>query len=162
MDWKPVVGYDGLYEVSNTGLIKSLNYKKTGSERLLKPAIDSKGYYRTALMKNGVLKTVKIHREVAKAFIANTGGKPQVNHINGEKKDNRVENLEWVTNRENIIHAYENSLIKIISGDMHKRVKITDSVLAEMRHKLSNGGAKRAIAREYGCNKSIFRRVELP
>jgi len=106
-EWKPVVGYEGLYEVSNKGEIKSVK-----TQKLLKPRL-STGYAMVALWNNGVRKDLKIHRLVAIAFIGNPLNKPQVNHIDCIKLNNNVNNLEWVTNSENIKHAYKNGLITI-------------------------------------------------
>jgi hypothetical protein len=78
--------------------------------RVLKPTKDNKGYLRVGLTINGKLCTKKVHRLIAQTFISNTLNKPFVNHINGIKNDNRVENLEWVTAKENTKHAIENGL----------------------------------------------------
>jgi hypothetical protein len=92
--WKNIVGYEGLYEVSNLGNVKSLNYLRTGQEKLLNLGINN-GYLNVQLCKNGEAKTFLIHRLVAEAFIPNPLGLPQVNHINEIRSDNRAENLEW-------------------------------------------------------------------
>lgn len=110
--WKPIEGTNGKYEVSNTGKVRSLDYKNTGEIRELKPATDPKGYLRTALSQGNKWKTVKIHRLVAQAFIPNPENKPQVNHKDGNKQNNCVENLEWATNYDNAHHALEHGLFK--------------------------------------------------
>lgn len=119
--WKSVVGYEGHYEVSNLGRVRSLNRvvprsgptnatSKQGSLR--KAHITPKGYARLQLAKDGDTQNYMVHRLVAEAFIPNPFQKPLVNHKNGVKTDNRVDNLEWATDSENQIHAYETGLRK--------------------------------------------------
>lgn len=100
--WKDVVGYEGLYEVSSYGRVKSLNYKGCkGKVRILKQTFDGNGYLIVGLKKDGKMKTNLIHRLVAQTFIENKENKPCVDHINTIKADNRVENLRFVTHKEN-------------------------------------------------------------
>ena len=156
--WLPVLGYDGIYEVSNYGNLRSLNYKRSGKIKLLLPAKDKKGYLRTALMKSGIIRTVKIHRIVAIAFIPNPENKPQVNHKDGIKDNNFADNLEWATNKENIIHAYANNLVNVAEGDSHPRVTISNELLLQIKKENEDGIPKRELARKYNFHRSIFRR----
>ena len=100
--WKPVVGYEGLYEVSNWGRVKSIKRivksprgYRTVCERTLKPTKDSHGYLCVSLYKEGKMKFVKIHRLVAEAFLDNPDNLPQINHKDEDKTNNHVNNLEW-------------------------------------------------------------------
>lgn len=106
-EWKDVVGYEQTYQISNYGRIKN---KKT--DDFLNPPITPNGYVRASLYKDSKSKNHMVHRLVAEAFIPNIKNKPLVNHKDGKKCNNIVSNLEWVTNSENQIHAYENDLKK--------------------------------------------------
>lgn len=96
VEWKLIEGFDGIYSVSNYGEVRN---NKTG--RLMKPIKNEKGYLRVGLTNNGKLKCMRVHRLVAQAFIPNPDNKPEVNHIDFNKENNCVSNLEWVTNQEN-------------------------------------------------------------
>lgn len=109
--WKSIEGYEGLYEVSNLGRVKSLQGKK-GDNYILSPISNVDGYCVVGLRKKGIYKQFRIHRIVAKHFIPNPENKSTVNHIDGNKQNNCVSNLEWCTMRENIKHAYANRLIE--------------------------------------------------
>ena len=102
--WKDIKGYEGYYQVSNMGNVKSLNYRRTGKERIMKPGDNGKGYLRVGLSKDGKRKSCKVHRLVAEAFIqfvpeANTSY--EVDHKNTDRTDNRVSNLCYVTSSQN-------------------------------------------------------------
>lgn len=102
--WKDIVGYEGLYQVSNLGNVRSLNYRRTGKPRLLKYGKIGNGYLGVKLSCNGVSENHFVHRLVAKAFITNPLNKTHVNHISEVKHDNVVSNLEWLTPSENFRH----------------------------------------------------------
>lgn len=112
-EWRDVVGYEGLYQVSNQGRVKSLERKgrfgRTVKERILKPAFNSWGYLQVTLYAGGKSKRLRVHRLVCQAFHENPGNKPQVNHLNEDKTDNRACNLEWCTRTENMNHGTRNT-----------------------------------------------------
>lgn len=129
--WKPVKGFEELYEVSDVGRVmalkKTINKGKchrTWEEHFINFAIDGSGYFRTSLAKDGVNKTVKVHRLVAEAFIPNPSNLPEVNHIDGNKQNNCVENLEWCTRSENLKHAVKIGL-KRLDGEFNPSHKLT-------------------------------------
>lgn len=103
--WKDIKGYEGLYIVSSFGRVKSLDYLHTGKEKILKPWKQKNGYLQVQLCKNKKRKGVTVHRLVATAFIDNPENKPQIDHINSIKDDNRVDNLRWCTAKENTNNA---------------------------------------------------------
>lgn len=124
--WKSIDGYEGLYEINNIGNVKN-RHSSILSERI------KKGYNTCRLSKNGVYKEHSIHRLVASAFIPNPENKPQVNHINGIKSDNRVSNLEWCTISENTKHALDLGLLKIRRGEQVKNSILTEKDVLEIR-----------------------------
>lgn len=98
--WKPVKDYPN-YQISNLGRVKSLNYNRSGEEKILKSCTNDYGYYQVSLSRNGKNKTCKIHRLVAEAFIPNPNNLPQVNHKDEDKNNNTPNNLEWCTAKYN-------------------------------------------------------------
>lgn len=119
--WKDIPNYDGLYQASNLGRIKSIERMRFDNhnlleEKILKPAIQENGYCRIGLQKNNKRKSYQVHRLVALTFIPNLENKRTVNHIDGNKLNNNVNNLEWATDSENLKHAYDNHLFKTIPG----------------------------------------------
>lgn len=116
--WKPVKGYEGLYEVSNTGKIRRNGY-------LMSQHQCRNGYLRCKLTKNGKPKMKLLHRLVAEAFIPNPDNLPQVNHVNENKTDNRVENLEWCTCQYNINYGHRKEKVKAkeLNGIRSKQVE---------------------------------------
>lgn len=103
--WCWIDGYEGLYMVSDQGQIMGTP-KKTTCGHVLNLTKKKAGYVHVCLCKDNEKRTYSVHRLVAKAFVANPNGKPEVNHINGNRSDNRAENLEWVTRGENEVHAF--------------------------------------------------------
>lgn len=124
-EWKNIKCYEGLYQVSNLGRIKSLsrtvhqyNYmakkdiKITFKEKIRKPRMSKDGYYIINLNKDGKMTTYRVHRLVGEQFIENKENKPYINHKDGNKLNNNVDNLEWCTAKENSIHGWKIGLMK--------------------------------------------------
>ena len=99
--YKDIENYEGLYQISNLGRVKSLDYHRTRKEQILKPATDKGGYLFVGLCKNGKCERLLVHRLVATAFIPNPDNKPCIDHINTNRTDNSVDNLRWTTQKEN-------------------------------------------------------------
>jgi len=106
--WKDIKGYEGLYQISNLGKVKSFHHRK----EIIRKTCLSKGYRMVNLHKDGIYRPITIHKLVATYFISNPDSKPQINHIDGLKENNIYTNLEWCTGSENIKHAYKIGLEK--------------------------------------------------
>ena len=144
--WVDIKGYEGFYQVSNLGrvrslereIIKSNNIKQISKSHILNFE-KRKGYNYVHLSKNGIRKRMAVHRLVAEAFIPNTESKPFIDHINTIRDDNRVENLHWVTPKENM----NNPLTKEkLNGNPGKRGRPKGSLDKKPRNKKSNGNKK--------------------
>lgn len=154
--WKDVKGYEGLYQVSSEGNLKSLDRISNFNGDLgirkgkkLKLSETNDGYYRNQLYKNGKRENFYIHRLVAKAFIPKVDGKFHINHIDGNPKNNRVENLEWCTPKENTAHAYQNGLMPYkYSGDGEDIVSDYNS-----------GKDMREIAKKYSIYHTTVKKI---
>lgn len=108
--WKDVKGFEGYYMVSNLGNVKSINYGRYYGERNIKQRKHKTGYVFVSLCHDGKMLNKLVHRLVAESFMTNTDQKPCVNHIDGNKENNVVTNLEWVTRSENTLHAIDHGL----------------------------------------------------
>lgn len=129
--WKPIEGYEGKYMISNLGRVKSLNYKRTGKEKILKSNIDNVGYVRISLSKPAQKrKTFWIHRLVAEAFLPNPDNLPQVNHIDENKENNSLENLEWCNNSYNVRYSQTK---KVACYKNNKVIKVYNA-LVDVEH----------------------------
>jgi hypothetical protein len=159
--WKDVIGYEGIYQISNLGNVLSLErvvYKIDSDipfynqkKYVLKPYKLKTGYLQVRLSKNGSSKGKTIHSLIATAFITNVNSKPCVNHINGIKDDNRIENLEWVTHKENMQHAVKTGLW-VVSGERGAASKLTDLQIIEIRNNKELNQPQ--LAKKYGVHQS--------
>ena len=136
--WLPIKGYEGLYEISDYGRVRSLNYWKKGKRKVLKCHARIGYYIKTSLVKNGVRKYYRVHRLVAQAFLPPPmEGENQVEHLNTDKRDNRVKNLRWVSQKGNMA----NELTRYHLSISHQNPPLAT------RQKMSEG-QKRRYARE--------------
>lgn len=167
-EWKPVKGYEGLYEISNTGLVKALERRvdrgkchRTWETHIKRYGVDGNGYFRVSLSKDGVNKTHKVHRLVAQAFIDNPNNLPQVNHIDGNKQNNHVDNLEWCTNSENQKHACKLGL-KRLDGEFNPQSKLSQSDVNNIRavyKPRDKEFSTVALAKKYGVHRKTITRI---
>ena len=154
-EWKPVKGYEGLYEVSSWGRVKS---KKR--DVVLKTQMDKKGYIRCSLQKDGKLSTFKVHRLVGQHFIPNPENKPQINHINSIKHENNIDNLEWCTNLENQRDAISKGLVPHMKGELNGFSKLTEKDVLEIRAKFKPRiYTRQMLADEYGVKEGTIKDV---
>lgn len=175
--WLPVVGYESLYEVSDLGQVRSLGrcvLKANGvAEKrragMLRPRLAGKGYLYVTLYANGVRNQVAVHRLVARAFIGPDHGL-HVNHIDLDKANNRVENLEWVTRSGNAQHALRAGCYRRIHSDVRslarnnprKAKKLTSAQVEEIKS-LARAGALRQkdIASMFGITQAVVSKIHL-
>lgn len=164
--WKKIPNYN-LYEASSEGEIKTFNWKGSGSERIMKPAMDNGGYLRTMLKRDdGIIHTIKVHRIIAKTFILNPFNKPEVNHKNSIRSDNRIINLEWVNHRENVKHSFTNKMQNNL-GENNPCASLTDVEVIEIREnyiynrksRFEKGLTKKEIAGKYKTTIPVIKRI---
>ena len=159
-NWASIEGYEGLYEVSDSGRVRSLK-RATTSGKVLSQHSGTGGYLSVCLCKNNHKRSFVIHRLVARAFVDNPELKPEVNHINGVRTDNRAENLEWVTRSENERHAYGvlGKSPQAYWKDKPRKFarKFTDEQVIAIR---ADERPFTIIATEYGVSKTAIRDIK--
>lgn len=146
---RPVDGFPDYY-ITNDGAVYSKKFNKT---RKLKPSIVAYGYYGVILCQNGKTYSKRVHRLVAEAFIPKVKKKSQVNHKNGNKLDNSIENLEWCTPKENIHHAF---------NELSRRggnCKLSDTQAIAVKSSHAQGIKIKDLAKQYGLCRKIIKRI---
>lgn len=153
--WKPIAGYVGKYEISNKGTVRSLLFKtRTRPEpKTLKVHVKKDGYCFVVLSINNSPKNLYVHRLVAAAFLNNPNNCPQVNHLNGIKSHNLVDNLEWCTAKQNMRHARKIGLRTTIYR------KLTPKSVYEIKANLASGAVVSDLAVKYKVSESLVYRI---
>lgn len=145
--WRDVQGYNGYYKISNIGNVMGR------SGNILKPAINKDGYKKVIFCVNKIQKTFTVHRLVASAFIKNPKNKEFVNHIDLNKTNNNVNNLEWVTNKENLLHALNNGVVF--------NHKLNSNEVIDIVEGMSDGFSQSEIARYYNVSVMAINKISL-
>lgn len=157
--WLAVPGFEGLYEISDLGRFKRIAPDRMGrtphTNKVLKPMMGARGYHIYSFWKDGVPHSKIIHRLVARAFLGEPGTMV-VNHKNGIKTDNRLENLEYVTQKENYRHALDVLHFKPSHGETHWKATLTDEQVEDICRRLQNGEKQSVIGKEYGLRPSLM------
>ena len=157
--WRKAVGYEGWYDVSDWGRVKRVKAASgTQVGRILKTPIDDHGYQQVNLYKNGKNHSVKVQRLVTDAFIGPCPEGLQRNHIDGDKTNNHVENLEYVTTRENLRHARMTGLMAV-RGEDNGSSKLTEEKVHDIRRRLLNKEQHKSIADSLGVSVSAINAV---
>ena len=157
--WRDVVGYEGLYQISNLGRVKSLLF---GRERILKTRYNVEGYAVIKLTRKDKGKIYPIHKLLAQAFIPNPENKPIVNHKDGNKMNNNLDNLEWVTHSENVKHSYKMGLIKPKRGSENVQSKLSEEEVFYIRKNYKYRDEEfnaHKLAQKFGVATSTIYRV---
>lgn len=154
--WLDIIGYEGLYQVSSLGRVRSgPRFGTKGG--ILKLKVDQKGYLSIKLSKNGIIKTFRVNRLVAVAFIINQKNKPQVNHKDGIKSNNEIDNLEWCTARENVYHR-DNILGKHNRGEAQANSKLTKKSVLQIRQ---SNLKQKDLAELYSVTQTTISEIQL-
>lgn len=162
--WKDIAGYEGLYQISNTGLVRSLARISVNGhklkDKLMKTPCNKHGYKVINLRNDGVSTQYQVHRLVAEAFIPRVEGKPTVNHkAIGDTKNNHVDNLEWASAADQMRHAISNGSKR---GGQHRMVKLIDKFTGEMKLFKSMSSVSRFLGKCSGwtaINVELYGRI---
>lgn len=165
--WKPVQGYEGIYEVSNLGRVRSLDRftrNRWGTLRpvagaMKVPQVKREGYCYLNLYSERKARPMYVHRLVALAFLPNPDDLPQVNHKDGDKANNAVTNLEWCSKSDNCQHAIDEGLYEQARGESSGSAKVTESDVIEMRRLWASGMLQKDIAARFGIGRKAVTKI---
>jgi hypothetical protein len=153
--WKPVVGYEGWYEISNIGRIKRTRRGLgTWSGRLIKHGMDKRGYRRVTLSRNGKIERFLLYHLVAIAFIGPREKGKEINHIDGNPSNNRVDNLEWCTRSENALHAFRS-----LGRKPSYKSKIDEEQVRKIRLMIKQGCSQTYVRKIFGLSAGQVSRI---
>lgn len=162
MEWRPVVGYEDIYQVSEFGDVKLLIIRR-GTQpvnRIMKPVFDKDGYKKVGLCNHDrKRKITPVHRIVALAFLGECPSVLQINHKDGDKLNNHYSNLEYISVGENLRHALKIGLRTPKKGTQKRSAKLREEYIPEIREKLANGITQSVIAKEYGVCRSLISNI---
>jgi hypothetical protein len=163
-EWLPCPNYETSYEVSNLGRVRSIDRVSGKRKGIVKGKIlvqtpNRRRYLEVRLFNNGESIPKIVHRLIAKAFISNPNDLPQVNHKDGDKKNNSVVNLEWITNSENQKYAYKLGLQPSRAGENNNKAKITDKDVTLLKQLYNSGMSIIQVSNSTNINMSTIRQI---
>ena len=160
--WLPIPNFIN-YEASNLGRLRSLNYKRSGCVKVIKPSLGKDGYLQTMLLNdNGRYQSWKVHKFITLSFLGARSEGMEVNHKDGIKTNNNICNLEYCTRSENMVHAFANGLEKPMRGELNGNAKLTKDNVIHIRTTAMNGGryyGRKALADMYGITEAHVKDV---
>lgn len=156
--WKQIPGFEGLYDISDHGCVRNAR-----NGNLLKLQNSGNGYFKVNLSRNGVVSHEWVHRLVAKVFVPNPHGFRVVDHVDGNKKNNHANNLEWVTSKENAKRAYQKGLMPqapVSYGEVHPNHILTERQVFDIRILYTSGVfSQRQLAKQYGVSQTTIKMI---
>lgn len=167
--WKDIKGYEGLYQVSNHGRVRSLdriaiNGRRNGYRkikgRILRAGKHTGGYVTVTLSKESVTKSFVVHRLVAESFVNNPLNKPEVNHIDAIKTNNYYKNLEWVTSSENTIKGLELGIMNTARGEQKPNSVLKEEQVIEVKKRILKGDKNSVIAKDFGVHYMVIQEIK--
>lgn len=162
--WKDIEGFEGIYQISNIGRVKSLQRIRYNTlsenikERILKPVLNTEGYHQVALYKDGKNQHPKVHRLVAIAFLSNISLKQYINHIDGNKENNCVNNIEWCTAAENNFHTHR--VLNKCCGSTHHFSKLSELDVNKIKLLFVEGNTIASIAKLFNVSQTSISNIK--